>query len=106
MIPLLFLEGGSLRIACALLAVPLACQRFFGALAFTWFQVKGVTLDLLNDVFLLNFTLEAAKRAFQALTVLDVDFCQLKFTCLPTTYLPRIAESHSNTPGKRSGTFD
>lgn len=33
-------------------------------------------LDILDDIFLLNFPLEAAKRAFQGFTLLDNDFGQ------------------------------
>ena len=39
-------------------------------------------LDLLDDVFLLDFTLEAAKSAFQGFSVLDMDFSQSKLTYL------------------------
>jgi hypothetical protein len=39
-------------------------------------------LDLFDNVFLLYFTLETTQRAFQRLTILKMDFCQLKFTCL------------------------
>ncbi len=39
-------------------------------------------LDFLNDIFLLNLTLKPSQSAFQRLTILKMDFCQLKFTCL------------------------
>jgi len=42
-----------------------------------------VSLYFLNDVLLLNFALEAAKSAFQRLSVLDLDFSQTRLTCLP-----------------------
>jgi len=38
----------------------LASQRCFYALFFARFQVKGVALDLLDDVFLLNLAFETA----------------------------------------------
>jgi hypothetical protein len=38
----------------------LASQRSFHTLFFTGLQVEGVTLDLLDDVFLLHLALEAA----------------------------------------------
>ena len=40
------------------LAAALACQRLFNALLLARLQVEGVFLDFLNDVFLLNLTLE------------------------------------------------
>ena len=39
-----------------------------------------MTLDLLNDVFLLNFALKTAKRAFQRFAILQYYFCQTKST--------------------------
>jgi len=44
-----------------LLPVSLASQRLLGPELLAWFQVKGVPLDLFNDVFLLHFPLEPAK---------------------------------------------
>lgn len=43
-----------------LLASSLASQRGLHALFLAGLQVKGVSLDLLNNVFLLHFALEAA----------------------------------------------
>ena len=40
------------------------------------FQVKGVTLDLLNDVFLLYLTLEAAQRVLEGFPLLKPNFRQ------------------------------
>ena len=37
-------------------------------------------LDVLDDVFLLNFPLEATERAFDRLSVLDFHFSQPEFT--------------------------
>jgi hypothetical protein len=54
----------------------LARQRFFDALLFARLQVEGVTLDLLDNVFLLHFALEAAQRVLEGLTLLDSDFRQ------------------------------
>ena len=54
----------------------LARQRFFHALLLAGLQVKGVALDLLDDVFLLHFALEAAQSIFEGLTLLQSDFCQ------------------------------
>jgi hypothetical protein len=44
----------------ALLAVTLSSESFFGAALFAWLQVKRVPFDFLNNVFLLNLSLEAA----------------------------------------------
>ena len=46
-------------LARALLAVALAGESFFRAALFTWLEVKGVPLDFLNDVFLLNLAFKA-----------------------------------------------
>jgi hypothetical protein len=58
---------------------PTPCETFF-AHAFALrlllrvflarFQVKGVTLDLLDDVFLLHFAFEATKGTLQRLALL------------------------------------
>jgi len=37
-------------------------------------------LDLFNDIFLLYFAFEASKSTFERLAILEMDFCQLKFT--------------------------
>jgi hypothetical protein len=42
-------------------ATAFASKRFFDALLLAWLQVKGVTLDLLDNVFLLHFTLKATQ---------------------------------------------
>ena len=42
-------------------AAAFASQRFFHALLFARLEVKGVTLDFLNNVLLLDLTLEAAQ---------------------------------------------
>jgi hypothetical protein len=36
-----------------------------------------VTLDLLNDIFLLHLALETTKRILEGLSLLQSDFCQL-----------------------------
>jgi hypothetical protein len=58
----------------------LAGQRFFHPLLLTRFQVKGVTLDLLDDVFLLHLALEATQCVLEGLALLKSDFCQLNYT--------------------------
>ena len=46
------------------LPVSLTSQRLLGPLLFTRLQVKRVPFDLFDNVFLLDFTLEAAKGVF------------------------------------------
>jgi hypothetical protein len=47
-----------------LLPVSLACQRLLSPQLLTRLQVKGVSLDLLDNVLLLDLPLEAAKGVF------------------------------------------
>jgi hypothetical protein len=55
------LRGELLDILTALLPVPFPGKRFFRAPLLARLQVKGVSFDLLNNVFLLNLALEAAE---------------------------------------------
>ena len=59
-----------------LLAAALASQRFFYALLFARLEVKGVTLNLLNNVLLLDLTLEAAQGVLERLALLNPYFRQ------------------------------
>ncbi len=59
-----------------LLAVPLACECFLHAFLFAWFQVKGVALDLFDNVFRLYLTLETTESILQRLAFLNTNFCQ------------------------------
>lgn len=68
------------NLARTLLAIPFTCKRLFLAYFLTWFQIEGVTLYLLHDIFLLHFPLEAAQSALQGFTILEMDFCQFRFT--------------------------
>jgi hypothetical protein len=58
------------------LASAFAGQRGLYALLFTGFQVKGVALDLFDNVFLLHFALEAAQRILEGFTLLQPNFRQ------------------------------
>jgi hypothetical protein len=58
----------------------LARQCFLHALFLAWFQIKGVALDLLNNVFLLYLALESAQCIFKRLALLQSDFCQRNYT--------------------------
>ena len=44
-----------------LLAIALASKRLFHAFLLTWFQIKGVTLNFLDNVFRLHLALEASQ---------------------------------------------
>jgi len=59
-----------------LLPAALARQCFLHALLLAGFQIKGVPLDLLNDVFLLHLALEPAQCVLEGLALLKSDFRQ------------------------------
>jgi len=63
-----------------LLAIALACQRFFHSLFFAWFQVKRVALNFLDNVFSLHFALEAAQGILKGFAFLNSNFCQRGYT--------------------------
>ncbi len=58
------------------LASALTSERGFHALFLTGFQVKGVAFNFLDDVFLLHFALETAKRILKGFTLLQSNFRQ------------------------------
>jgi hypothetical protein len=55
---------GLLRFATELLSIPLPRERLLGSSLVAGFQVEGMFLDVLDDVFLLNLPLETAEGAF------------------------------------------
>jgi hypothetical protein len=59
-----------------LLTSALASQRGLYPFLFTGFQIKGVALDLLDNVLLLYFALEAAQRVLKGFTLLQPNFRQ------------------------------
>ncbi len=61
----------------SLFTASLASQRFFHALFLARFQVKGVSLDLLDNVFLLHLALETAQSVLEGLTLLNSYFGHL-----------------------------
>jgi hypothetical protein len=63
-----------------LLAITLTRQRFFYTLLLTWFQIKRVTLDFLDDVFGLHLALKATERILKGFTFLYSNLCQEKYT--------------------------
>ena len=58
------------------LASSLASQRSLHALFLARFQVKGVALNLLDNVFLLHLALESAQSVLEGFALLKPDFCQ------------------------------
>lgn len=55
---------------------PLARQGLLDPFLFTRLHVESMFLDILDDVFLLHFALEAPKCAFQAFSILKNNFRQ------------------------------
>ena len=55
----------------------LARERRLHTLFLARFQVEGVTLNLLDDVFLLHLALEAAQSILEGFTLLKPNFCQI-----------------------------
>ena len=58
------------------LASPLACESSLNTLFLAGLQIKGVALDLLDNVFLLHLALEAAQSVLEGFTLLKSHFCQ------------------------------
>ena len=73
-----------------LLTIALACQRFFYALLFTWFQIKRVTFNFLDDVFGLHLALKAPQGILKGFAFLYSNLCQEKYTSKQSQsgYLP------------------
>jgi hypothetical protein len=65
---------GLFRFAPQLLPIPFARERLLGPSLVAGFQVKGMLLDILDDVFLLDLPLEPAESAFYRLALLNFDF--------------------------------
>ena len=65
-----------LRISRTVLATPLPCQCRFDTHLLTRLQIECVTLDVLDDVFIENLSLEALERAFQTLAIDYLNFSQ------------------------------
>jgi hypothetical protein len=61
-----------------LLLRPLAGQRLLNAKLGARLQIVGVTLHFLDDVFRLNFALEATQGALNGLALLQSDLSQPK----------------------------
>ena len=58
-------------------AAAFSSKCLLDAFLFTRLQIKGVFLDFLDDVFLLDFSLETAQSVFDRFTILNSNFRQL-----------------------------
>ena len=67
---------GRLVLATILLAAALARESLLDALLLTRLQIETMLLDILDDVFLLDFSLKAAEGAFDCLAFLQPDLGQ------------------------------
>jgi len=59
-----------LHFPACLFPVPFAGQRLLNPLFLSWLQVEGVALNLLDNVLLLDLSLEAAKGVFERFALL------------------------------------
>jgi hypothetical protein len=75
------------RVVRPLLAIALARELGLDALLFTRLQIERMPLDLFDDVFLQNFSLETAESALNRFAVMDVDFRQLRLPLFPLSLL-------------------
>src|SRR5262245_12895856 len=80
-------RGNLVGLAPLLLAGTFAGQGLLGAPFVAGLQIKGVFLDVLDDVFLLDLSLETAERAFDGLAFLDADFCHGSNTPFPREFV-------------------
>jgi hypothetical protein len=65
---------GLFRFAPQLLAIALSRERLLCPSFVPRFQIEGMLLDILDDVFLLNLPLEPAESALDRFALLDFDF--------------------------------
>ena len=75
-VPLRFL----LDFPATFLPVSFASQRLLDSELLARFQIEGVSLDLLNNVLLLDFPFETAKGVLQSFALLKLYFRQTKYT--------------------------
>jgi hypothetical protein len=64
----------------SLFTTPFTRQSFLHAFLLAWFEVKGMSLDFLDNVFLLYLSLKATQGIFEGFSLLQSDFCQLNYT--------------------------
>jgi hypothetical protein len=75
------------RVVRSLLAIALTRELGLDALLFARLQIERMPLDLFDDVFLQNFSLETAESALNRFAVMDVDFRQLRLPLFPLSLL-------------------
>jgi hypothetical protein len=71
---------GLFRFAPQLLPISLARERLLGPSLVAGFQIEGMLLDILDDVFLLDLPLEPAESAFDGFALLNFDFSHATHT--------------------------
>jgi len=59
------------------LSCTLSRQSLLHPALLAWFQIVGVTLHFLNDIFRLNLALEPTQSVLQRLALLQSNFCQI-----------------------------
>jgi hypothetical protein len=88
-----------LDLPAILLPVAFASQRLLGPQLLSRLQVKRVSLDLFNNVLLLDLTLEAPEGVFQRFALLKLYFSQTKNTSQLDRKIPvRCLEVICETP--------
>ena len=70
-------HGYSILLFPRLFPASFACKRFLDTLSLAGLQVKGVALNLLDDVFLLHLALKTSQRIFEGFALLESNFRQL-----------------------------
>lgn len=84
----------SILLFARFLTAALTCERFFDPLLLSRLQVKRVTFHFFDDVLLLYLPLEAAKRIFEGLALLQSDFSQTDYTPLLVQNGPLVMASN------------
>src|SRR5580692_4377456 len=67
----------SILFLASLLARAFASKRGLHAFLLSGLQIKGVSFDLLDNVFLLHLALETAQRIFEGFSLLQANFSQI-----------------------------
>jgi hypothetical protein len=80
---------GLLQLAPEFLPVALSRERLLRSTLVSRFQVEGMLLDILDDVFLLNLPLEPAESALDRFALLDFDFSHATNTPFTGGKMPR-----------------
>ena len=63
-----------------LFTAALACYGLFHPLFFAWLEVKGMTLNFLDNVLLLDLALKAPQGVLKGFSLLNSDFGQTGYT--------------------------